>query len=263
MSIEADRQRVALHRMAAHDPELAARLILMTLPGAASKVGGTMSYVLDVQEVGTHRVSISGGRARVDRGEDGDDADFRLQTDARTLVDLVTGTHGPLGLMMRGRLRIRGKRRKALKLRQMSNGVVSMADVVEAGGSLDPDILYRSLPYMIEPEWTKGHDFTVRYVVGDDSWYVTAADGRPLTVSREGEDPVGTATVSLDTYERMAAGQLSPSIAMQNQLTKIDGEVHPITLLGRWIARAQGLDEAELKREKKQRRLQQKRAGPV
>ena len=261
MSNEADRQRVALHRMVAHDPELAARLILMTLPGAASKVGGTMSYVLDVQEVGTHRVSISGGRARVDRGEDGDDADFRLQTDARTLVDLVTGTHGPLGLMMRGRLRIRGKRRKALKLRQMSNGEVSMADVVEAGGSLDPDILYRSLPYLIEPEWTKGHDFTVRYVVGDDSWYVTAADGRPLTVSRDGEDPVGTATVSLETYERMAAGQLSPSIAMQNQLTKIDGEVHPITLLGRWIARAQGLDEAELKREKKQRRLQQKRAG--
>ena len=38
----------------------------------------------------------------------------------------------------------------------------------------------------------------------------------------------------------MASGQVSPSIAMQNQLTKIDGEIHPVTLLGRWIARAQG-----------------------
>ena len=63
MSIEADRQRAALQRIAADDPELAARLILMTLPGSASKVGGTMSYVLDVDGVGAHRVSVSGGRA--------------------------------------------------------------------------------------------------------------------------------------------------------------------------------------------------------
>ena len=36
-----------------------------------------------------------------------------------------------------------------------------MAEVVESGGTLDPDILYRSLPYLIDPEWTMGHDFTV------------------------------------------------------------------------------------------------------
>ncbi len=63
----------------------------MTLPGAASKIGGTMTYVLEVKELGSHRVSISGGRARVDRIEDcsGEDVDFRLQADARTLMDLV------------------------------------------------------------------------------------------------------------------------------------------------------------------------------
>jgi ribonucleoside-diphosphate reductase beta chain len=259
---EADRQRAALHRIAAEDPELAARLILMTLPGAASKIGGTMSYVLDVAELGTHRVSISGGRARVDGSDGAEDADFRLQTDARTLVDLATGTHGPLGLMMRGRLRIRGKRRKALKLRRMSDGELAMSDVVEAGGTLDPDILYRSLPYMVDPEWTRGHEFTVRYVVtGRGTWYVTVRDGQPLEVTQEEREAAGTATVSFDAYQRMASGQVSPSIAMQNQLTKIDGEIHPITLLGRWIARAQGIDEAELKREAKQRRLQEERAS--
>jgi ribonucleoside-diphosphate reductase beta chain len=263
VSDQADRQRAALQRMAANDPELAARLILMTLPGAASKIDGTMSYVLDIEELGAHKVSISGGRARVDRvdGAGDDDTDFRLQTGARTLVDLVMGAHGPLGLMMRGKLRIRGKRRKAMKLRKMSSGELSMEDVVEAGGTLDPDVLYRSLPYLIEPEWTKGHAFTVRYVVGGETWYVTARDGEPLEVTREERDATGTATVSLDTYQRMASGQVSPSIAMQNQLTKIDGEIHPVTLLGRWIARAQGLDDAELKREAKQRRLQEERAG--
>jgi ribonucleoside-diphosphate reductase beta chain len=267
VSAQADRQRAALNRMAGADPELAARLILMTLPGAASRTGGTMSYVLDVKELGAHLVSISGGRARVDRLDDGGDAedvDFRLQTDARTLADLATGMHGPLGLMMRGRLRIRGKRRKALKLRKMSSGELSMAEVVEAGGTLDPDTLYRSLPYMVEPEWTRGHDFTVKYVVtgeGGGSWYVTARDGEPLEVSREEREAAGTATVSLDSYQRLASGQVSPSIAMQNQLTKIDGQIHPVTLLGRWIARAQGADDAEMKREAKQRRLQEERAS--
>ena len=264
MSDQTDRQRAALQRIAKEDPELAARLILMTLPGAAAKVDSTMSYVLDVEELGAHKVSISGGRARVDRldSADGEDADFRLQANAQALVDLVTGAHGPLGLMMRGKLRIRGKRRKALKLRKMSSGELSMAEVVEAGGTLDPDILYRSLPYLIDPDWTEGHQFTVRYVVTEvGTWYVTVNDGQPLEVTREERDAVGTATVSFDSYQRMASGQISPSIAMQNQLTTIDGEIHPVTLLGRWIARAQGMDDAELKREAKQRKLQEERAG--
>jgi ribonucleoside-diphosphate reductase beta chain len=59
----------------------------------------------------------------------------------------------------------------------------------------------------------------------------------------------------------MASGQLSPSMAMQNQLTTSDGQIHPVTVLGRWIARAQGSDDAELKREAKQRKLQEERAG--
>jgi len=262
VSDHTDRQRAALRRIAADDPELAARLILMTLPGAASRVAGTMSYLLDVQDLGTYKVSISGGRARVDKSDGDEDTDFRLQADARTLVELVTGAHGPLGLMMRGKLRIRGKRRKALKLRKMSSGELAMAEVVEAGGTLDPDILYRSLPYMIEPEWTRGHEFTVRYVVPEvGTWYVTARDGEPLEVTREERHAVGTATVSFDSYQRMASGQISPSIAMQNQLTTIDGEIHPVTLLGRWIARAQGMDDAELKREARQRKLQEERAG--
>jgi ribonucleoside-diphosphate reductase beta chain len=267
VSIEADRQRAALHRIAADDPELAARLVLMTLPAAAARISGTLVYQLDVEELGSFLVSVSGGRARVDEARTSGDTDFRLQTDARTLVDLVTGSAGPLGLMMRGRLRIRGKRRRALRLRQMSSGDLSMAEVVDAGGTLEPDILYRSLPYLVEREWTQGHDFTVRYVVtgeGGGTWYVSARDGEPLEVTRElpdGRDAAGTATVSLDSYQRMASGQVSPSQAMQNQLTKVDGEIHPVTLLGRWIARAQGTDDAELKRERKQRKLQQKRAN--
>jgi ribonucleoside-diphosphate reductase beta chain len=265
VSIEADRQRAALHRIAADDPKLAARLVLMTLPAAAARISGTLVYQLDIEELGSYLVSVSGGRARVDEARTTEDSDFRIQTDARTLIELVTGTSGPLGLMMRGRLRIRGKRRRALKLRQMSSADLSMAEVVESGGALDPDILYRSLPYLIDPDWTQGHDFTVAYeVTGHGTLYVSARDGEPLEVTGElpdGRELVGTATVSFDSYQRMASGHVSPAQAMQNQLTTIDGELHPITLLGRWIARAQGTDDAELKRENKQRKLQEQRAN--
>ena len=48
---------------------------------------------------------------------------------------------------------------------------------------------------------------------------------------------------------------------MQGQLTTIAGEIHPVTLLGRWIDRAGGRDDAEQKREKRQRALQGRRAG--
>jgi ribonucleoside-diphosphate reductase beta chain len=267
VSIEADRQRAALHRIAADDPELAARVILMTLPAAAAHISGTLAFLLEIDELGSRRVAVSGGRARVDEARTQDETDFRLQTNAATFVELVTGTAGPLGLMMRGRLRVRGKRRRALKLRQMSSADISLAEVVDAGGTLEPDILYRSLPYLMDREWTEGHDFTVRYLVSGDgggSWYVSVRDGQPLEVTRElpeGRDVAGTASVSFDSYQRMASGQVSPSQAMQNQLTKVEGKLYPVTLLGRWIARAQGTDDAELKRERKQRKVQEERAN--
>ena len=236
MTKAAERRRAALRRMAAEDPELAARLVVMTLPSSP------VAYELELDGMGTHRAGTG-------------DPEFRMTTDPRTLAELATGS-SPLGLMFRGRLRIRGKRRKALKLRRA--GRPTLAEVVEAGGRLDPDVLYRSLRYLVDPEWTKGHNFTVRYVVGSDSWYVSARDGEPLEVKDEG-DAIGTATVAPDAYEQMAAGRVTPSQAMQNQLTTIDGEIQPITLLGRWIARAQGADDEELERERSQRELQEKR----
>ncbi|HET8823159.1 MAG TPA: ribonucleotide-diphosphate reductase subunit beta [Thermoleophilaceae bacterium] len=239
MTEAAERQRAALRRMAAEDPELAARLILMTLPASP------VPYELELDGMGTHRAGSG-------------EPEFRLTTDPRSLAELATGSSSPLGLLVRGRMRIRGRRRRALKLRRA--GQPSLADVVDAGGKLDPDVLYRSLPYLIDPRWTEGHNFTVRYVVGSGSWYVSARDGERLEVKDEG-DAIGTATVTEEAYQQMAAGRVTPSQAMQSQLTKIDGEIHPITLLGRWIARAQGADDEELARERRQRELQAERGS--
>jgi ribonucleoside-diphosphate reductase beta chain len=256
-------QREALRRIGERDPELAARLVLMAMPAAASSVPGTLAWDLDVEGIGSRRVSVSNGRARVDPSDGADgDPDFRLAMDQHTLVDLATGAAGPLSLLLRGRMRIRGSRRKAMRLRKMGDGG-GAAEILDAGGRLDPDALYRALPYMVDPEWTRGHAFSVRYEVGDEgAWTVEARDGEPLQVTAGADGrPTATVRVDFDSYQRMAAGEMSPTQAMQRRLTEVEGELYPVTLLGRWIDRAQGNDDAELKRERKQRELQERRAG--
>jgi ribonucleoside-diphosphate reductase beta chain len=261
----AEQRRVALHRIAADDPALAARLILMTLPAAASRIPGTLAFVLDVDGVGAYRVAVTDGRARVDEAAASDgDVDFRLILEPRTLVALVTGTASPLGLLLRRRLRIHGSRLRARRLRAMSSADVGLDEVVAAGGQLDPDVMYRALPYLIEPEWTKGHAFTLRYDIGPGTWYVRVRDGDRIAVTAEapdGAEVAATVRIHPDAYQRIAAGELTPTEAMQRRLTVIDGQIPPVTRFGRWIDRAAGNDDAELAREERQRRIQAERAG--
>lgn len=272
-------QHELLARVGDAEPQLAARLVLMSLPAAAARIPGTLVYDLAVDGLGTHRVSVSGGRARVDRIDPhangnapasepaAGETDFRMSAEPRALVALATGEARPLGLLLRGVLRVRGKRRRLLRLRHMAGPAVELAEVVEAGGTLDVDALFRALPYTVDPEWTRGHSFAVRYELGGaggGSWWIAVRDGQPLRVSDEPPADVETvATVRLATadYVRLATGQLTPDAAMRDRVTQVEGGLHPITLLGRWIDRGQGRDDAELKREARQRAVQEQRAG--
>jgi ribonucleoside-diphosphate reductase beta chain len=95
------------------------------------------------------------------------------------------------------------------------------------------------------------------------TWYVSVRDGEPLAVTTEPPDDTGvnaTVRVDYEAYQGMATGRLTPTEAMQRRLTDIEGEIPPVTLLGRWIDRSQGRDDAELEREERQRQLQAQRA---
>ena len=153
------RAQVAFREMARSDPDLAARLVLMSLPVAAKRIQGDLTYDLTVQGWGTFRVAKHNGtttvdeqpeRSGVDRPDSG--VDFSLVLDARTLAEMAAGAN-PARLMLEGRLRIRGKRRRALKLRAMAEGELDLAEVLQGGAEIDPDLLYRSLEYLIDPEW--------------------------------------------------------------------------------------------------------------
>jgi ribonucleoside-diphosphate reductase beta chain len=249
--------------MAAEEPELAARLFLQMLPAAAQRLQGPLSYDLTVDGMGTWHVSVDsgGGGAVVERGSNGA-VDFELIADPAALAALAAG-QSPLRLMVRGRLKIRGKRRRALRLRALADGPdPTIADALAAGAEPDADAIYRALAYLIDPEWTRGHSFTVAYVIREvGAWYVHVRDGEPVTVSSEPTAAEATLTFDLGTYRALLSGETTPPQAMQRHLIDVEGELYPTTLLGRWIDRSQGRDDAELEREARQREVHERRRG--
>jgi ribonucleoside-diphosphate reductase beta chain len=263
MAGKANRMEHALVRMADHDPELAARLLVSALPAAAAGMPGRLDYGLEIDLVGDYRVSISDGAATVVPAGPSDNGhqDFVMRTDARTLARLAAGA-SPMRLMLGGRLRIEGKRRKALKLRRLA-GNLSMRDVARAGVEPDPDLVYRALPYAIDPEWTRGHRFTIAYEMrGTDGgvWYARVDDGTVgVTTERPAADPDAKVSFARDTWLRLVRGELTPNDAMRAQLVRVEGKMFPVTILGRWIERSEGRDDRELEREKRQRAVQDQR----
>jgi ribonucleoside-diphosphate reductase beta chain len=256
----------ALRRMAESDPELAARLLLQSLPAAAATLPEGLNYRLEIDGLGAWSVRPNGGHAEVKevgRGADLDGDAFAIETDARTLARLAAGD-SPVAALLGRRLRLRGKRRKALALRRLATDA-DPRRLARLGLPVDPDLLYRSLPYAIDPEWTRGHRFTVLYQLvgeGGGSWLVAVDDGRVAVTRGRGEsEPDAIVRLEVATWRKLLSGELSPSDSSRQGLSELEGAVFPITLLGRWIDRADGRDAPELEREARQRAVQARRAG--
>jgi ribonucleoside-diphosphate reductase beta chain len=256
----------ALVRMAQDDPQLAAQLLVTALPAAAAAVPGNLEYGLEIERVGDFRVSIADGDATVTSAAESPNGtpDFVLRTDAGTLARLAAGA-SPLRLMLGRRLRIRGKRRRALKLRRLA-GNLSMRDIARAGVEPDPDLVYRALPYALEPEWTRGHRFTIAYELRADDpdaggvWSVKVDDGAvTVTPGTPVDEPDARVSLTRETWLRLVRGDISPNEATRSGLVQVDGKMFPVTILGRWIERSEGRDDRELEREERQRRLQEGR----
>ncbi|HZA59219.1 MAG TPA: SCP2 sterol-binding domain-containing protein [Solirubrobacterales bacterium] len=256
----------ALRRMAESEPELAARLMLQSLPAAAASLPNGLSYRLELDELGAWRVARNGRRhaevTEVSPGEDLNGDAFAIQTDARTLAELAAGRN-PLTAMFRGRLRLRGKARKALALRNLSQDA-GPRELARMGLPLDADLLYRSLAYAIEPEWTLGYSFRIAYeLLGDQggAWTISVDDGSVSCVRGAADDADASVRMRRSDWLKLLTGELDPTDATRLGLTELEGDVFAATLVGRWIDRAEGVDGPELDREARQARRQAKLAG--
>jgi ribonucleoside-diphosphate reductase beta chain len=138
-------------------------------------------------------------------------------------------------------------------------------ELVKRGGRLDPDLAYRALAYSIDPEWTRGERFRVAYELtgeGGGRWVLDIDDGAVAVEASEDGKPVdATVRLALETWLGLVGGEISPSDAMRLGHTEVEGALAPVTLIGRWIDRADGLDGPELEREARQREIQARRAG--
>ena len=255
----------ALRRMSESDPELAARLIVHSLPAAAANLPEGLSYRLELEGLGAWTVRRAGDRAEVREASPGGELNgeaFAISTDPGTLARVAAGG-SPLGALARGRLKLRGRRRKALALRRLSTEA-SPRDLARLGLPVDADLVYRSLAYAIDPEWTRGHRFSVVYELvgeGGGAWRVDVDDGAVRVERGAGEDPDALVRIRYSDWLKLLSGELTPSDAMRLGKTEVEGKIPPVTRLGRWIDRAEGVDGPEMEREERQRRRQAENAG--
>jgi ribonucleoside-diphosphate reductase beta chain len=251
--------------MAESDPELAARLIVQSLPAAAADLPDGLSYRLELEGLGAWTVSSLGGRAKVAEvlaGADLNGEAFAISTDPETLARVASGRN-PVGPLVRGHLKLRGRRRRALALRRLTDDA-GPRDLARLGVPVDADLVFRSLPYAIEPEWTRGHRFAVAYQLvgeGGGTWRVEVDDGTVTVEQGLGESPDSIVRIRYSDWLKLLSGELTPPDAMRLGKTEVDGKIPPVTQLGRWIDRAEGIDGPELEREERQRRQQAENAG--
>ncbi len=255
----------ALRRMAESDPVLAARLVVHSLPAAAATLPAGLSYRLELDGLGAWTVRPNGDRAEVSEAAPGGELNgeaFAISTDAATLAEVASG-RSPLFALARGRIKLRGRRRKALALRHLSTDA-GPRDLARLGVRVDADLVFRSLAYAIEPEWTRGHSFSVAYELvgeGGGAWRVDVDDGNVRVERGRGEDADAIVRIRYSDWLELLSGELTPAGAMRLGRTEVEGKIPPVTRMGRWIDRAAGIDGPELVREERQRRQQQLNAG--
>jgi SCP-2 sterol transfer family len=132
-------RRAALKRMADADPELAVRLVAQALPAAAAELRPPLRFRLDVDGVDSWLVEATAdGPARVSSDGAGAEVDFAVSADAASFARLAAGAN-PLPLLASRRVRVSGKRRRALALRRLSQDA-GPRQLARVGLPVDPDL---------------------------------------------------------------------------------------------------------------------------
>ena len=151
-------QREALRRMAAEEPELAARLVLMTLPAAASR-RSRARWPTTSRSRGwaPARRRCRTGDARVDPAEGRDGTDFRLMTDPERVRRARGGRREPAEADDAAAAPRGGQAPPSvMRLRAMGSADVGIAEVIAPGADRPRPRSTAALPYLSSPSGRAG-----------------------------------------------------------------------------------------------------------
>jgi hypothetical protein len=235
------RLRGALVRLAREDPVTAGRILAALLPAQAVILKRAADYDLTIREVGTFAITVAGGRAWVKpvespRGRR--NAEFHVNAGAQALAEILAGAP-PRLRRFSGPQRVSGRKRRVKPvLSSLVNSRIPLEEAVRAGAQLDSELVMAALAHVIDPAWTRGHEFTVEQRVGEASWFIVARDAGGLGVTRT--PPIGTpqATVRLTPHalQCLLRGEPTPP----GDRPAVRGDRLAVALLKAWTDRARG-----------------------
>jgi hypothetical protein len=223
---------------------LAAQLIMELLPVQAQLATEYVCCRLEIEEIGPRIVTIESGQIKIAElvGEP-TGADFAISGPASALAALAGG----------GSRRLRGCRvtvRPRVRRFMRSLRPIGLAEIAAAGVDLTPGSLLTVLSAAVDPGWTRGHSFTVRYRVRGDGGQcvrieacdglalgVTVEQGQSETTAPEAGDPIATVAVERGAVLSLLGGlPLAPA-----RRPVVSGDADSATVLADWYACAQGL----------------------
>jgi len=229
---------LALVDLATADAQAAGRLAVSFLPVQARAAGLELDADVVLAGEGAWRVAASPDGALavpLDAPRGRGEADFRITAEPAAFVGLLAGRRRLRG---RPRIRVRGSRRRARRLRGLATTApVGLGEALRARVDIGAELAWRAVAAAIAPAWTAGARFTVAFEPDAVApFYVHAKDGAPIAVDDErGRDaPAAAIRGSARAIVATLAGEQPDA----GDKVSIRGELAAVQALRDWVERA-------------------------
>ncbi len=226
--------------LAKTDPDRAGRLLVDLLPAQRAVHPEPLSYDLVLgAERGCARVTVSNSGSRVvleERPRNLRDVDFQVVGDYAAIAKLLTAR--PLRRRFdRSVARVHGNRKQVSALEALVRLRLDLVALYREGVRMAPRTALTVTAALIEPQWTNGVRFCIAY---ESRWaetvYLVVDNGAPVQVA----DQAPGGWVSTAISGQAGAFELLLTGARPLHAT-VTGDDWPLTLVGKWIKRAQSV----------------------